>query len=98
MTGKLIEIMQPASCTWTTLKGHRTGIINNPKTFPNIDKHRIVELNERGEENISAGSQAIEFLLRGQDRSTAGPGDRPVTDFTTAKNADRRKSRYLESL
>jgi putative iron-regulated protein len=43
-----------------------------------------------GEENVATGWHAIEFLLWGQDRDTAGPGARPVTDYTTALNADRR--------
>ena len=74
------------------------GIINDPKKFPKINKDLIVELNEKeGEENISSGFHAIEFLLWGQDQNVGGPGDRPITDFTTAKNADRRKI-YLLAL
>jgi putative iron-regulated protein len=74
------------------------GIINDPETFPNIDKNLVVELNEKdGEENISAGFHAIEFLLWGQDRSATGPGDRPFTDFTSTRNADRRRV-YLLAL
>ena len=34
--------------------------------------------------NISTGWHAIEFLLWGQDLSADGPGERPVTDYTTA--------------
>ena len=40
------------------------------------------------------GWHAVEFLLWGQDLSEEGPGDRPVSDFTTAPNADRRRE-YL---
>jgi putative iron-regulated protein len=49
-----------------------------------------------GEENISTGWHAIEFLLWGQDRSETGPGDRSFTDYVDAKapNADRRRQ-YL---
>ncbi len=67
------------------------GIINNPSEFPVIDASLIVSLNEEGgEENVSTGWHAIEFLLWGQDLSAVGPGARPVEDFTTASNADRR--------
>jgi putative iron-regulated protein len=71
------------------------GIINNPSEFPVINASLIVSLNEEGgEENVSTGWHAIEFLLWGQDLSADGPGARPVEDFTTATNADRR-STYL---
>ena len=69
------------------------GIINRPKDFPEITKSLLVSLNEKdGEKNISTGFHAIEFLLWGQDFSLKGPGARPFTDYTTAKNADRRKT------
>ncbi|MEM9481135.1 MAG: imelysin family protein [Verrucomicrobiota bacterium] len=67
------------------------GLINKPDKFPKIDAALIEELNEKdGEENISSGYHAIEFLLWGQDQSADGPGKRPFTDYTTAANADRR--------
>ncbi|MEM7288364.1 MAG: imelysin family protein [Actinomycetota bacterium] len=67
------------------------GIINDPGSFPNIDADLLVSLNEEGgEANVSTGWHAIEFLLWGQDLSTDGPGNRPVSDYTTADNADRR--------
>jgi putative iron-regulated protein len=73
-----------------------TGIINNPSI--SINSRIITELNERdGEKNISTGYHAIEFLLWGQDFNKRGPGSRPLSDYTTAKNADRRKS-YLKTL
>ncbi|MEM8953561.1 MAG: imelysin family protein [Verrucomicrobiota bacterium] len=72
------------------------GIINNPADFPDLTAALIAELNEKdGEENISSGFHAIEFLLWGQDLSAEGPGERPVTDYTTAPNADRRKTFLL---
>ena len=43
---------------------------------------------------MSTGWHAIEFLLWGQNPNNDGPGDRPVTDYTTADNADRR-GQYL---
>lgn len=67
------------------------GIINDPDTYPEITAALVVELNEQGgEANVSTGWHAIEFLLWGQDLSVDGPGARPVSDYTTAANADRR--------
>jgi putative iron-regulated protein len=72
-----------------------TGIINDRRRHPTITKAVIVAANERdGETNISSGWHAIEFLLWGQDRSKSGPGNRPVSDYTTAPNA-RRRATYL---
>ena len=71
------------------------GIVNNPGEFPVIDADLLVSLNELGgEENVSTGWHAIEFLLWGQDLSRDGPGERPVEDYTTNSNADRR-AKYL---
>jgi putative iron-regulated protein len=67
------------------------GVVNDPDTYPTIDAELLTSLNEQGgEANISTGWHAIEFLLWGQDLSTDGPGNRPVTDYTTGANADRR--------
>ncbi len=66
-----------------------------PDEYPTIDADLLVSLNEQGgEANISTGWHAIEFLLWGQDLSTDGAGARPVEDYTTAPNADRRAA-YL---
>ena len=71
------------------------GIINNPDTYPEITAELIESLNEEGaEENISTGWHAVEFLLWGQDLNDKGPGSRPVSDYITADNADRRAT-YL---
>jgi putative iron-regulated protein len=71
------------------------GIVNDRRHHPRITKAVIIAANERdGETNISSGWHAIEFLLWGQDRSKTGPGRRPVGDYTTAPNAERRGS-YL---
>jgi putative iron-regulated protein len=68
-----------------------SGVVNLPDEYPTIDADLLVSLNEAGgETNISTGWHAIEFLLWGQDLSTDGAGARPVTDFTTSPNADRR--------
>ena len=71
------------------------GVINLPDEYPTIDADLLVSLNEQGgETNISTGWHAIEFLLWGQDLSTDGAGGRPVEDYTTGANADRRAA-YL---
>lgn len=72
-----------------------SGLINNRKQA--ITKKSLSALNERGgEENIATGWHAIEFMLWGQDRSEAGPGERSFEDFIDGKraNADRRRQ-YL---
>jgi putative iron-regulated protein len=74
------------------------GIINDVAGVPELTTEVLVAANEQdGETNISTGWHAIEFLLWGQDLSADGPGARPVTDYTTAANADRRGT-YLELL
>jgi putative iron-regulated protein len=71
------------------------GIINNSPKYPTITTDVLTQANEKGgEKNISTGWHAIEFLLWGQDANPTGPGARPVTDYTTARNADRR-AQYL---
>ena len=74
------------------------GLINNRKLA--ITKKQLADLNEHdGEENISTGWHAIEFMLWGQDLSETGPGARPFTDFIDGKkpNADRRRA-YLKAV
>ncbi len=72
------------------------GIISDSAGFPEITTDVLVAANEEGgETNISTGWHAIEFLLWGQDLSPDGPGERPVTDYTTDANAERRAT-YLE--
>ncbi|MGE0349005.1 imelysin family protein [Hydrogenophaga sp.] len=70
----------------------QSGLINNPKF--KITKANLAKFNERGgEENISSGWHAVEFLLWGQDLSETGPGNRSFEDFVDGKtpNADRRR-------
>lgn len=75
----------------------------------NITVDVITDLNENGgEANVASGYHAIEFLLWGQDQDyeniikdsvTHGAlvaGERPLKDFTSNKNADRRKA-YLKA-
>jgi putative iron-regulated protein len=71
------------------------GLINNRTVA--ITKASLARNNERGgDENISTGWHAIEFLLWGQDLSADGPGDRSFEDYVDNKipNADRRRQ-YL---
>ena len=69
----------------------------------------LASLNENGgDANVASGYHAIEFILWGQDQDynnfmkdsvTKGAmtaGQRPLSDFTTNKNADRRKA-YLQA-
>ena len=74
-----------------------SGIINDPTSFPTINKDIISGQNENGgEKNICTGYHAIEFLLWGQDLTTPSanlPGQRPFTDYViggTASNQARR--------
>jgi putative iron-regulated protein len=71
------------------------GLINHPEILPTITATALDDLNGKGgDNNISAGYHAIEFLLWGQATSPVGPGTRPATDYTTRANADRRAT-YL---
>ncbi|MEN0002701.1 MAG: imelysin family protein [Bacteroidota bacterium] len=86
---------------YTTGEGS-VGIINDLENFPTINKAALEAVNtEGGEENVSIGYHAIEFLLWGQDNTapaTLQAGQRPYTDFVdegTAPNADRRRQ-YLQ--
>jgi len=77
------------------------GIINDLARYPTLDVALLLDLNGAGgEDDISTGWHAIEFLLWGQDLRADGPGDRPYTDFlsgpdATAANQDRR-AQYLQ--
>lgn len=77
------------------------GIINDPTTFPTLTKELLVgENGNGGEEKVSIGYHAIEFLLWGQDNtnpSETQAGLREFTDFVdggTNANQDRRRQ-YL---
>ena len=68
------------------------GIINDPDAP--ITQEYLIALNEQGgEENVSLGYHAIEFLLWGQDLSADGPGARPVSDYLQAP----RRVQYLHT-
>ena len=74
------------------------GLINDRRV--QISKASLSRLSGRGgEENVSTGWHAIEFILWGQDVSNTGPGDRPFEDFVDGKknNADRRRT-FLQTV
>ncbi|MEL6637430.1 MAG: imelysin family protein [Bacteroidota bacterium] len=78
------------------------GLINDPASYPTIDKALLSDLNEKAsEESIFTGYHAIEFLLWGQDLSASSAGQRPYTDYLTtggtAKNQERR-GLYLKTV
>lgn len=73
-----------------------SGVINDPENFPSITEEILLKENEiHGEADVKVGYHAIEFLLWGQDLSAESAGNRPYTDYTTAPNAERRKT-YLK--
>lgn len=92
-------------------KGSFTPVGEDAKAV-NIDKitpETLSNLNENGgDANVASGYHAIEFLLWGQDQDynnfvedkiTNGPktaGQRPLSDYTTDKFANRRKA-YLNA-
>jgi putative iron-regulated protein len=72
------------------------GLINNRKAV--ISKATLAKANTRGgEENVSVGWHAVEFLLWGQDLRADGAGDRSFEDYLDGKapNADRRRQYLL---
>lgn len=73
------------------------GIVHDVATFPRIAESVLVLANERGgEQNVSVGWHAIEFLLWGQDLRADGPGDRSAEDFVDGKAAHaNRRRQYL---
>ena len=76
------------------------GLVNNANLLPTIASASIDALNAvGGDNNISNGYHAIEFLLWGQALQDVGPGTRPATDYVVGgprKNADRRAA-YLRA-
>ena len=78
-----------------------TGLVNDVAGFPTITKELIADNNQTaGEESVSCGFHAVEFLLWGQDLSVDGPGNRPYTDYVTGgagtnKNQERRAAYLL---
>ena len=83
------------------VQGNTTaGIINDVTGFPVIDA-TVIEANNQtaGEESVSCGYHAVEFLLWGQDLSVNGPGDRPYTDYvvgTGSTNSNQTRTRVVK--
>ena len=72
------------------------GIISDQTNYPRITSELIQRHNEfAGETAITCGYHAIEFLLWGQDLSEDGPGERPLSDYTTSPLAERRGAYLL---
>ncbi len=73
------------------VQGDATAGLINDATF-DITLANLRDKNEDGgEENVTTGYHAIEFLLWGQDFNDDGPGDRAFTDYVAPfANADRR--------
>jgi putative iron-regulated protein len=74
------------------------GLVNTPSALPMITVDAVDALNAQGgDDNISDGYHAQEFLLWGQALQAVGPGQRPATDYMPGgprPNVDRR-SEYL---
>lgn len=65
----------------------KPGIIEDVAAYPLISPALIGKLNaSEGETSISTGYHVIEFLLWGRDTRADGPGDRPFTDYVTARS------------
>ncbi len=78
-----------------TVDDPTSGLINAKDVALTADV--LIAHNERdGEKNIATGYHAIEFLLWGQDLDPQGPGNRPLSEFTTAPQAERRRQ-YLQT-
>lgn len=77
-----------------------SGIINDVAGYPTLDRDLLIARNgAEGEDSISTGWHAVEFLLWGQDHDAKGPGARKWQDFAdlpdnTAANPERRRA-YL---
>jgi putative iron-regulated protein len=75
-------------------------IINSTTEIPEITEEVLLDLNtKQGEDSISTGYHAIEFLLWGQDHDDNGPGARPYTDYDTSEKGtggnQARRGQYL---
>lgn len=76
---------------WPLDERYIDAIIADAAAYPTIDRALLVERNgAEGEDSISAGWHAIEYLLWGVDTDPDGPGARPVADFTDPDLGARR--------
>lgn len=74
-----------------------SGIVNAGADHPAISRTLVISLNAKdGEQNITAGFHAIEFLLWGQPPAGRGAGNRSWRDYADGgKNVERRRE-YLK--
>jgi putative iron-regulated protein len=82
--------------------GVGTGIINQVEQFPSLDADVLISENENGgEDYLSTGYHAVEFLLWGQDLNANGPGERPYTDYVESEQGPgehaARRATYLKT-
>lgn len=71
------------------------GFIGQPERYPFVSARLLQALHQREDPTqIMTGWHALEFLLWGLDTRTDGPGERPLSDFTTDPFAERRRE-YL---
>lgn len=77
------------------------GLVNHPDVLPDVTSDAIDALNAQGgDDNISDGYHAQEFLLWGQALMPVGPGQRPASDYQTGgprPNVARRAA-YLQAV
>lgn len=72
-----------------------SGIIQDTAVV--IDDNTLSTKNQSEDEaDVTTGYHAIEFLLWGQDFNTAGPGDRPFSDYGEDDPIKERRGEYLE--
>lgn len=73
-----------------------SGIINAVSAHPAISRALLVSLNAKdGEQNISTGFHAIEFLLWGEPPGGRGAGNRSWMDFADSGKNFLRRREYL---
>lgn len=74
-----------------------SGIIQNTTAYPEITRELLISLNEKGgEENISCGYHAVEFMLWGQDLDSIHAGARSYKDFISGNPVNDRRRTYLQ--
>lgn len=81
----------PVDEAWLESSSDLSGIIQDERSYPEITLELLQAANQKdGEKNVASGWHALEFLLWGRDENPLGPGNRPLTDFTTERFAKRR--------
>lgn len=87
-----IDYVTPASDAYSGYSSYNGGIIAGTSV---INETLLIDKNEKeNDKSISTGWHAIEFLIWGQDETNPSElkaGQRPLTDYTTDTNKERRK-------